>query len=159
MKEAKDKEKLKLFLTNENILFQMDGNERKTVHVKACFPWSDPGNFLSIRDTEDKEIFLVEDLSKLDAKNKAALLTYLGQVNFLLEVTKIYEIKDDIELRLFDVETKQGRRQFQTKLEDWPLEKPNGSYLIKDLSGDHFYVESMGSLDEKSQKNLAILVG
>src|SRR6266568_5091140 len=63
-----------------------DGTER-AVWVRRCFPWSEPGRFLSLRDDEEEEFALVRDVAgdlyhladpkALDRKSRALLWAFV----------------------------------------------------------------------------------
>ena len=152
------KDSVKIYLKENGLLYFSKDNKEIQIHVKKCFPWSHPKEFLSLRDNDDNEVFMVERLEDVDAKIQTILHNYMDLVDFILEIIKIHEIKEDIELRQYFVSTKQGRRTFQTKLEDWPEVMEDGSVLIEDLAGDLFKVRSYESLDEKSKKILSTYV-
>ena len=63
-------------------------------------------------------------------------------------------IEDEFELRVWNVETTQGSRKFQTKLDEWPQKLPGGDLLIRDVAGDLYLVVSDKRLDPKSEKLL-----
>lgn len=126
------------------------------VFVKESFPWSNPGEFLSLRDIDDNEILLVESLeSGLEIETVKLLKEELLNSQFVLKVVSIEDIIEDVELRRFFVTTEQGKRQFQTKLEDWPEVVDGNVILVEDLAGDIFRIEDWTKLDKSSKKKLS----
>lgn len=134
------------------------GGERIPVRVHRCFPWSEPGRFLSLRDEKDKELALIEDLAALDAASREVLELAQAEAGFVLEVERIVSAEEVFEIRHFKVVTKQGPRTFQTKLDEWPREVPRGGYLLKDVSGDLYHIPAPETMDERSQTILWGLV-
>ncbi len=122
------------------------------VRVHRCFPWSEPDQFLSLRDAENQEIAMVTHLGELTKESRAALSEALVEAGFVLKVLRISEVDEEVEIRTWKVETEQGPRSFQTKLDDWPWEVPGGGIVIRDVSGDLYHVASPEDLDEKSRK-------
>jgi hypothetical protein len=61
-------------------------------------------------------------------------------------------VEEDFELRCFKVETPQGPRAFQTALDAWPRETPDGGLLIEDVAGDVFRIEDPATLDPRSRE-------
>ncbi|MBT3583758.1 MAG: DUF1854 domain-containing protein [Halobacteriovoraceae bacterium] len=144
---------------NRQLYFKKGKDQTETeVSVKPCFPWTQPEHFLSLRDDDDNEVFLIEDLQALDFNAIEAVRHSMRPAQFILEINRINSIEEDVELRIFDVETVQGSRIFHTKLEDWPTLLDDGSILIEDLSGDTFKVEGLQRLDQRSQKILSTYV-
>jgi hypothetical protein len=127
------------------------GDRTVTVKLRQCFPWSGPTRHISLRDNDDKEIALVDDPALLDAESRQALELALAEAGFVLEVTRVVEIEEEIEIRQWTVETKQGNRSFQTHLDDWPRVLPSGGLLIRDVAGDLYRLADPQRLDKKSR--------
>ena len=124
----------------------------RPVRVHRCFPWSEPDQFLSLRDQENQEVALVTHLGELGEESREALAASLLEAGFVLRVTSIVEVDEEIEIRSWKVETEQGPRSFQTKLDDWPWEVPGGGIVIRDVAGDLYFVANPEAMDEKSKK-------
>jgi hypothetical protein len=82
----------------------------------------------------------------------------LSEAGFVFLIRKVYSVEEDFELRCFKVETPQGPRTFQTALDAWPRETPDGGLLIQDVAGDVFRIEDPETLDPKSRELLWELV-
>jgi hypothetical protein len=135
-----------------------DGTRVRVKPVR-CFPWSAPGELVSLRNEQDGEELLVTSLSELDAEGARALAVALDGAGFVLEVERIDSIEEDYEMRIWRAETRHGKRTFQTKLDEWPWATPDGGHLVRDLAGDLFRIPPLETLDEKSQKWLWAYVG
>jgi len=135
------------------------GGKAVAVRPVRCFPWSAPGELVSLRDSEDREHHLVETLSGLDPVSAAALQLATESAGFVLEVEAILSIEEDYEVRVWRARTRHGTRTFQTKLDEWPWSAPDGGYLLRDLCGDLFRVPPVETLDEPSRKWLWAYVG
>ena len=120
------------------------------VRVRQCFPWSEPYRHLSLRDAEEKEVALVQDPESLGEESRAALERALAEAGFVLEVTRVVSIEEEVEIRQWEVETRHGPRSFQTHLDDWPRSLPGGGLLIRDVGGD-LYRLMVEELDRKSR--------
>src|SRR3954469_14781739 len=123
------------------------------VRVRQCFPWSEPHRHLSLRDAEEKEILLVEDPASLGAASRQALEHALAEAGFVLEVTRVVSIEEEVEIRQWEVETRHGPRSFQTHLDDWPRSLPDNGLLIRDVAGD-LYRLAVSDLDKRSRELL-----
>jgi len=130
------------------------GARTAIVRVTQCFPWSDPQRYLSLRDDDDVEFALVSDLHLLDTSSRRALERALAEAGFILEITAVSAIDEEVEVFSWQVSTTQGHRRFQTRLDDWPAELPDGGRLIRDVSGDLYLLRSPGSMDRKSRELL-----
>ena len=119
------------------------------VRVHRCFPWSEPGRFLSLRDGENQEVAMVTEKSELDLESQEALEGALVEAGFVLCVTRIQDVDEEVEIRTWKVETEQGPRSFQTKLDDWPLSVPGGGVVIRDVAGDLYHVAEPDATQER----------
>jgi hypothetical protein len=123
------------------------------VRVRQCFPWSEPHRHLSLRDAEEREVAFVDDPELLGKESQAALERALAEAGFVLEVTRVVSIDEEVEIRQWEVETRYGPRSFQTHLDDWPRALPGGGLLIRDVGGD-LYRLAVGELDKTSRQLL-----
>src|SRR3989442_4346299 len=139
-------------------LWAMRAGEERPVWVRRCFPWSDPGRFLSLRDDAEKEFALVRDPAELDAESRRVLEAALVAAGFVFEITRVVAIDEEVEIRHWRVETRQGMRAFQTRLDDWPRLLPHGGLLIRDLAGDLYHLADPERLDRKSRDLLLAFV-
>jgi hypothetical protein len=132
-------------------LWAVRGDAARAVWVRRCFPWSDPGRFLSLRDDAEQEVALVRDPTDLGAESRAVLEAALVAAGFVFEITRVIAIEEEVEIRHWRVETRQGTRAFQTRLDDWPRLLPHGGLLIRDVAGDLYHIGDPASLDGKSR--------
>lgn len=144
-------ESLELRNNGDGRLIAGIGERSVAVKLRQCFPWTEPTRHISLRDSEDKEVALVEDPASLDEDSRQALELALAEAGFVLEVTRVLDIDEEIEIRQWTVETKQGNRSFQTHLDDWPRVLPSGGLLIRDVAGDLYRLADPATLDRKSR--------
>ena len=128
----------------------VDGDEA-AVRVHRCFPWSEPGQFLSLRDTENEEFALVRSIDDLEPASRRVLEGAIAEAGFVLDIRSIDEVEEEIEIRSWKVETRQGPRTFQTRLDDWPMDVPGGGIVIRDVAGDLYHVADPDALDARSR--------
>ena len=145
---------LRLEWRADGSLWAVRGEEEKAVSVRRCFPWTEPTRHLSLRDSDEEEFAFVRDPVDLDARSRAALEAALAVAGFVFEVTRVLEIDEEVEIRRWRVETKQGPRTFQTRLDDWPRTLPHGGLLIRDLAGDLYHLARPETLDRQSRELL-----
>ena len=132
-------------------LWAVRGEDEKAVSVRRCFPWTEPTRHLSLRDADEAEFAFVRDPVDLDARSRAALEAALTVAGFVFEITSVLEIEEEVEIRRWRVETRQGPRTFQTRLDDWPRTLPHGGLLIRDLAGDLYHLAEPAALDRQSR--------
>ena len=135
-------------------LVAIRGGESVAVRLRQCFPWSEPHRHLSLRDDKDREVLLVEDPATLAPESRSALDSALAEAGFVLEVMRVLEIDEQVEIRQWTVETAHGRRSFQTHLDDWPRVLPMGGLLIRDVAGDLYRLTDPRAMDRRSRELL-----
>jgi hypothetical protein len=126
--------------------------ELTPVRPVRCFPWSNPGAYISLRDDEDNEVALVADPARLDGGSRALLEAELAQASFVLHIRRILAVEEELEIRVWKVETREGPRTFQTARDEWPWPLPGGSLLLRDVAGDLYLVPQTAELDPTSRK-------
>jgi hypothetical protein len=139
---------------SDGSLWALRGENERAVSVRRCFPWTEPARHLSLRDADEEEFAFVRDPKDLDARSRAALEMALAVAGFVFEVTRVLEIDEEVEIRRWRVETRQGPRGFQTRLDDWPRSLPHGGLLIRDLAGDLYHLARPEALDRQSRELL-----
>ncbi len=130
-----------------------DGRSARVV-LRRCFPWSEPGRYISLRTADRREFALVRDVADLDFVSRSYLEEALAEAGFVLLIERIDDIDEEVEIRTWRVLTKQGARRFQTRLDDWPRELPGGGLLIRDVAGDLYHIADVHALDTKSRELL-----
>lgn len=124
------------------------------VRVVRCFPWISAGRHISLRDRDGKEVVLVDNPADLDMTSQRALEIAMTSAASCLEIRKIRRIAQDIELRVWEVETKAGGRKFQTELDTWPEPIPGGGWILRDITGDLYRIPRPEELDQASRRLL-----
>ena len=159
-KENNDCEEAELRLErrNDGQLWAVLADKATPVWVRRCFPWTAPARFVSLRDRDEEEVALVRDLDELEPDSRRVLATSLAEAGFVLEVTGVKAVEDEIEIRTFQVQTKQGARRFQTLRDEWPRPMPDGGILLKDVAGDLYLVPDPKALDRPSRDRLWALL-
>ncbi len=132
-------------------LWATRGDAERAVWVRRCFPWSEPARFVSLRDDQEAEFALVRDPAELDTASRHALEEAMAAAGFVFEVTQVTAIEEEVEIRHWRVETVQGTRSFQTRLDAWPRLLPHGGLLLRDVAGDLYHVADPAALDKQSR--------
>ncbi len=132
-------------------LWAVRGDVERAVWVRRCFPWSEPTRFVSLRDDAEAEFALVRDPAELDPASRRALEEAMAAAGFVFEVTRVTAIEEEVEIRHWRVDTRQGTRSFQTRLDAWPRVLPHGGLLIRDVAGDLYHVRDPAGLDKQSR--------
>lgn len=149
---------VRIYYKENRQLYLQKNEDEYEIQVKKCFPWTHPLEYLSLRDVEDNEVFLVENLTQLDADSRKNLAQYLKKSDYIHEIVKVVEVIEDVELRNYQITTQGGDRSIQTRLDDWPNVQEDGAVIIQDLNGDLFRISSPNKLDQKSKELLSTYI-
>jgi hypothetical protein len=150
--EAPAKPPLSLEKRRDGRLWALLAERAAPVKLRRCFPWTFPERYISLQNDESEEVAFVSDPRDLDPASRAALSQALAEAGFVFLITRVHSVEEDFELRCFKVETPQGPRAFQTALDSWPRETPDGGLLIEDVAGDVFRISDPQTLDPKSRE-------
>ena len=132
-------------------LWAVLGEVERAVWVRRCFPWSEPARFVSLRDDEEREFALVRDPADLAPASRRVLEEAMVAAGFVFEIIRVLVIEEEVEIRHWRVDTRQGARSFQTRLDAWPRLLPHGGLLIRDVAGDLYQVADPAALDRQSR--------
>src|SRR2546428_2663271 len=111
------------------------GGVARAVWVQRCFPWSEPGRFLSLRDDDEEEFALVRDPAELDPASRRVLEEALVAAGFVFEVTRVIAIEEEVEIRHWRGGAPQGARPFPTPLDASPPLLPHRVLLLPGAAG------------------------
>jgi hypothetical protein len=150
---------LRLERRRDGRLWGVRGDEETPVKVRRLFPWSEQGPYLSLRDASNRELAVIGPTDAIDLGSAKLLDEADRAAGFVFEIARVLQVEDEIEIRVWRVETRQGPRVFQTRRDDWPLEIPGGQVLIRDVAGDLYLVTDPDALDRRSRDFLWAFVG
>lgn len=136
-----------------------DGKQYDRIKVLRLFPFTDPDKYLSIRDMQDAEIGVIENLTDCDAKTKALLTEQLAMYYFTPVITKILGIKDEYGYAYFHVNTDKGECKFAINMGSNAVSKLSDTrLLITDLDGNRFEIADVSALTVKEQRKLDLFL-
>lgn len=148
---------IELHNAGDGRLFVMVDDELVSVQLRQCFPWSQPTRYLSLwsgSGSDERELALVEDPAALSPESRLAIEHALATAGFVLQVTHVLSVEEEVEIRDWKVLTRHGPRSFQTHLDEWPRMLPDGAQLLRDVAGDLYRLPPSAELDKASRKVL-----
>jgi hypothetical protein len=145
---------IELRLLSDGRLLVVTEREASPARLRLCFPWSEPRRHLSLRNDEEEEVAMIEDPEALDPASRDALERALAEAGFVLEITRVVEVEEEIEIRNWTVETRQGARTFQTHLDAWPRPLRGNGLLLRDVAGDLYRIDDLNHMDGRSKELL-----
>lgn len=136
-----------------------DGEEYSRVNLHRAFPFSETSAYISVRDTEGKEIGIIKSLYEFPKEVVNLLEEDMSRRYFAPVVTKVNSLKEEFGYSYWDVQTDAGSCRFTVR---------NGSssftyitevrIMVTDVDGNRFEIPDFRELDEKSIKKLEIIL-
>ena len=159
------------FLTGDNALFyRTDGGfvglkikdkEYARVGVYLTFPLTNPDEFISIREPDEKakEIGIVEKLSNLPKDQQEMLKEQIKLRYFMPVITKILDIKDEYGFAYWNVATTFGACRFTTQVSrDAVIHLSDSRLMVTDLDGNRYEIPDFYHLGVMERKKLDLFI-
>jgi hypothetical protein len=161
-----------VYLAPETVQFHREGdtlsltiiedNDRRIyprVILRFCFPVSNSGGYLSVRDANDEkqaEIGIITNWTELSSKDREAVAAELGLYYFVPQVTRIHSIKEELGFLYWRVDTDKGPQEFVMRnsiIHNTRQVSPM-HWLIIDVNDARHEIPNVGVLDTRSQRLL-----
>jgi len=131
---------------------KIGGEWVENVRLVRAFPLSHTAVFISIRDEENKEYGIIEQLDALDVQSRDLAHEELDRRYFTPAITRIKSLKNDASMWWFDVETTRGPSDFYVRnWRDNAHELTPGRWQITSVDGGRYEILNLDELDERSQ--------
>jgi outer membrane protein assembly factor BamB len=127
-----------------------DGTTHTNVEAVRSFPLTDSNKYITLLDSEGKEIGIVRDIKQLPRESAETLLSELQKRYFMPKITKIYELDGEFGVTRWVVETNRGPVTFSMRTRYDVVSLENGRVLIKDVDGNRYEIENYHGLDPES---------
>jgi hypothetical protein len=135
-----------------------DGHEDQQVMVRRAFPWSIPGEFISLRDKDGTELAMIESLDILPAETRSHVERFLVASTFIPKINRIEKINLEHGYQLWDVESEAGSLQLRVQEREDIRFLSDSRFSVKDANGNVYEIANVNELDEQSQRELSRVV-
>jgi len=159
------------FLTSENAIFSrteggflsLNANHREysRVGIYLTFPLTNPEEFISIREADEKakEIGLIESLSSLAADQQEMIREQIRLRYFMPVITKILDIKDEYGYAYWHVMTSFGACRFTTQMSgDAVISLSDSRLMVTDIDGNRYEIPDFYQLGVMERKKLDLFI-
>lgn len=141
------------------ITLSYNGVFYERVKIIRLFPFTDPDRYLSVRDGNENEIGVIEDLKKLPEETATLIKAQLELYYFTPVIEKIIGIKDEYGYAYFHVMTDRGECKFTINMGANAVSKLTETrLLITDLDGNRFEIPDVLALTVKEQRKLDLFL-
>jgi hypothetical protein len=128
------------------------------VRLRRAFPWSQPGRLVSVRDSEGKELLLIDDLEPLDDGRRKSIARWLGDTSFLPRIVSVVDVDVRFGYQQWKVRTDRGPAEFRVQEREDIRFLPDGRFRIKDADGTVYEMVRLDELDETSRRAIEPLI-
>lgn len=151
--ENVDVSKLRIFRQPAWTLRLTIDGDRSYIRVKVvrAAPLSHPHQYISLLDSQDEEICMIDDLKQLDEATRSIINEELDRRYLTSTVQRVNSVRNEFGTSYWEVETNRGQREFvvQNVAENarW---LGDHRLLLIDVDGNRFEIPRLDLLDKKS---------
>lgn len=135
--------------------------EYARVGVYLTFPLTNPEEFISIREADEKakEIGIIEKLSDLEKDQQEMLREQIKLRYFRPIITKVLDIKDEYGYAYWNVVTSFGACRFTTQMSgDAVIHLSDSRLLVTDIDGNRYEIPDFYQLGVMERKKLDLFI-
>jgi hypothetical protein len=132
------------------------GETYQDLEPRRLFPLSGLTRYITLLDTDKKEVAIVRDLSLLDADSRIALQQCLDEFYMIPKIYRVISITDKFGIITWHCQTNHGERSFVIKNRNSDIKSLyDGRVLLRDSNDNRYEIENVALLDKRSQHLLA----
>ena len=124
------------------------------VGVARCFPWSLEEEYISVRDSDGRELILLKTLDGLDAETVALIEQELRERFFVPKIHQVVNHSAEFGIISITAETDRGQVDFQIRDREDVRLLPGSRAVFRDVDGNVYEVPDLTALDAASRKHL-----
>ena len=143
------------------IALKTGDKEYPRVGVYLTFPLTNPEEFISIREADEKakEIGLIESLSKFPQEQQEMLREQIKLRYFIPVITKVLDVKDEYGYAYWNVVTTFGACRFTTQMSgDAVIHLSDSRLLVTDIDGNRYEITDFYQLGVMERKKLDLFI-
>ena len=144
---------------NENNLINLtlaDGTEYKALEPRRLFPVSRLEQYITLLDSEGKEIAVIRNLSDLEENSKKVLISSLDDYYLVPNITRIISVTEKNGKIHWCVETDRGYKEFDIKNRNHDVRVfHDGKVRVRDSDDNRYIIPCYHDLDKASLRQIA----
>ncbi len=131
----------------------VNNREYAVGNVAMAFPLSSRTRMISVRNREGQEIGILDDLSRLDDASRAIVDMEMEKAYFLPKVSDVFDVREELSIVTFKVETDRGPRTFQVRNVRQNIRKIGYvRFVIRDVDGNRYEIPDFNALSPRVQR-------
>ena len=136
-----------------HVVMVRGGTEHVVGAVLSAFPLTRAGHMVAVRDEAGEELGMIESLPALDAESRRVLAEVLERSYFMPLVTDIHDIREELNVVTWEVETDRGARTFEVRHVLHNIRRMGRRRIvIKDVDGNRYEVRDWLRLPPLAQR-------
>ena len=138
------------------LIARLEGKDKpiENVRIARCFPWSLADEYISVCDTDGKEIVLLRDLDGIDPASRELIRAEVRDKFFVPKIRRITRYSRDFEMISISAETDRGKITFQIRKRGDVRLLSSVRALLRDVDGNVYEIEDIDALDRASRKHV-----
>ncbi len=121
------------------------------VIIRRAFPLSDISHYISICDSEDKEIGMIRDVQELDETARQIIEKEVSKRYFTPVIQSIRNVRERFGVYDWEVETDRGPAKFMVRGLHTNVDRlPPRRLLVKDTHNNRYEIPDIAELDARS---------
>lgn len=135
--------------------------EYARVGIYLTFPLTNPEEFISIRETDEKakEIGLIKSLKDLTKEEQEMIREQIRLRYFMPVIRKVFDVKDEYGYAYWHVQTDFGACRFTTHMGgDAVVNLGDARYQITDIDGNRYDLPDLYALTVVERKKLDLFI-
>ena len=142
---------------NNLVNLEINGKLYTELEPRRLFPVSRPDEYISLINSEGKEIALIRNLSDLTPDSKKVILESLEDYYLVPSITKLLSTENKNGTIVWHCETNRGLKTFEIRNRNHDIKaSEDGAVRIRDSHDNRYVIENWHLLDKKSQRLLII---
>ena len=122
--------------------------------VVRCFPWSLPDNYVSVRDSNGKEVAMLKTFESLDPESTSVVVAELTDKVFNPKILRILDFKDEFGVTYIKAQTDRGEVTFQIRSRDDVRVLSSSRALFRDVDGNTYELTDLTALNAAGRRYL-----
>ena len=137
-------------------LILKDGTVIENLEPRRLFPFSNKNMFITLLDSEEKEVALIRDFDEVDEQSRKVLNDCFEDYYLIPEITRVCDVIVKNGTMKMVVETDRGKITFQirNRHHDIKMFRGTGRIIIRDFNDNRYEIKDYTKLDRKSQRLL-----
>ena len=137
---------------NNLVTLRTEEGEYPSLEPRRLFPVSRPDEYITLLDSEGKEVALIKKLSELNTDSRKVICNSLDDYYLVPTITRIVSVVEKYGTLRWTVETDRGEISFDIRNRNHDIRvNPDRSIRVRDSNDNRYTIPDWQSLDKHSR--------